>query len=87
MVNLFLLQGELGECRIRVGTLEKMLAQKELQLLDLQEHRGALQAERDGLKGELQDLRSQHCSALKEAQEQAHRMVVRGLPSLQVMFF
>lgn len=71
-----LLQGELGELKNRVGTLEKMLAQKELQLLDLQEHRGALQAERDGLKGELQHLRSQHCSALKKTQEQAHKMMV-----------
>lgn len=72
----FLLQGELEEHKIRVGTLEKMLAQKELQLLDLQEQRGALQAERDGLKGELQHLKTQHCKALSDAQEQAHRMVV-----------
>ncbi|XP_050931274.1 myosin-4 isoform X1 [Lates calcarifer] len=70
------LQVELGECKIRVGTLEKMLAQKELQLLDFQEQRGALQAERDELKGELQHLQSQHYRALKEAQEQARRMMV-----------
>ncbi|TMS03954.1 hypothetical protein E3U43_000843 [Larimichthys crocea] len=68
------LQDELGEYKIRVGTLEKMLAQKELQLLDLQETRATLQAERDGLRGELQHLKTQHCSALKEAQKQAKRM-------------
>lgn len=59
-----------------MGTLEKMLAQKELHLLDLQEQRGVLQAERDELKGELQHLRSQHNNALKEAREQAHKMIV-----------
>ena len=53
-----------------------MAAQKELQLLDLQEQRGLLQAERDELKGELQHLKSQHCRALKDAQEQAHKMIV-----------
>lgn len=73
------LQGELGECKIRVGTQEKMLAQKELQLLDLHEKHGALQAERDSLKGELQHLKTQHCSALKEAHEQAHRMMVNAV--------
>lgn len=54
-----------------------MLAKKELQLLDLQEQRGALQAERDGLKGELQHLKTQQGIALKEAQEKKHRMMVR----------
>ncbi|XP_031164738.2 trichohyalin isoform X2 [Sander lucioperca] len=73
------LQGELGECKIRVGTQEKMLAQKELQLLDLQEQRGALQAESDGLKGELQHLNTQHCNARKEVHEQAHRMMEAAL--------
>ncbi|XP_042277382.1 trichohyalin isoform X3 [Thunnus maccoyii] len=73
------LQGELGECKIRVGTLEKMVAQKELQLLDLQEQRGLLQAERDELKGELQHLKSQHYNALKEAREQAHKMIQAAL--------
>ncbi|XP_070821299.1 trichohyalin [Chaetodon trifascialis] len=69
------LQGELGECKTRVGTLEKMLAQRELQLLDVQEQRGTLQAERDGLKGELQHLKTQHCSALTEVQEQTQRLM------------
>ncbi|XP_059192770.1 trichohyalin [Centropristis striata] len=73
------LQGELGECTIRVSTQEKMLAQKELQLLDLQEQREALQAERDGLKGELQHLKTQHCNALKETQEQTHTMMEAAL--------
>lgn len=72
------LQSELGECTIRRGTLERMLAQKELQLLDLQEQHGALQVERDGLKGELQHLKTEHYSALKKAQEQTHRMMVSG---------
>lgn len=70
------LQGELEECRIRVGTQERMLAQKELQLLGLQEQREALQTERDGLKRELQHVKSQHCSALQKAQEQTQRVVV-----------
>ncbi|XP_034004398.1 trichohyalin isoform X2 [Trematomus bernacchii] len=68
------LRGELGECKVRVSTQEKMLAQKELQLLDLQEQRGALQAERDGLKGALKHLKTQHCNASKEAHQQAQRM-------------
>ncbi|XP_060895241.1 trichohyalin isoform X2 [Labrus mixtus] len=65
-----------GEYRIRVGTLEKMLAQRELQLLDLKEQHLVLKAERDGLKGELQRLQTLHSKALKEAQEQVHRMTV-----------
>ncbi|KAI3372856.1 hypothetical protein L3Q82_023299, partial [Scortum barcoo] len=73
------IEAELGECRIRAGTLEKMLAQKELQLLDLQERRRALQAETDGLKGALQHLKTQHCDALKKAQEQAHRVMEAAL--------
>ncbi|KAM7391992.1 hypothetical protein PAMP_022636 [Pampus punctatissimus] len=73
------LQGELGECNVRVGTLEKMLAQKELQLLDLQEEDKVLQAERDQLKGELQHLKTQHYNALKEAPERAHNMIEAAL--------
>ncbi|XP_041643373.1 trichohyalin [Cheilinus undulatus] len=69
-------EGELGECRIRVGTLEKMLAQRELQLLDLKEQHGALKEERNGLKGELQYLESRHSDELKEAKEQVQRMSV-----------
>ncbi|XP_047197299.1 centrosome-associated protein CEP250 isoform X2 [Hippoglossus stenolepis] len=70
------LQVELGEGKIRVGALEKKLAQKELQLLDFHEQHGALQTERDGLKGELQHLKTQHDKAVKEAQEQAYRSMV-----------
>ncbi|XP_075324983.1 uncharacterized protein LOC142382749 [Odontesthes bonariensis] len=70
------LQRELGECKIRVETLDEMLAQKELQVLDLQEHCGALQKERDGLKRELQHLKTQHCKELKEAQGQAHTLMI-----------
>lgn len=81
------LQGELGECKIRVATLERMLAQKELKLQDLQEQHGALQAERDGLKGELQHLETQHCSAMKEAQEQAHKAVVSAEESYYANIF
>lgn len=55
-----------------------MLAQKELQLLHLQEQYEALQAERDGLKGELEHLKTQHYEELKEAQEQAHMMMVNA---------
>ncbi|CAB1439409.1 unnamed protein product, partial [Pleuronectes platessa] len=70
------LQVELGEGKIRVGALEKRLAEKGLQLLDFQEKHGVLQAERDGLKGELHHLKNQQYKALKEAQEQANRLVV-----------
>ncbi|CAK6966516.1 trichohyalin isoform X4 [Scomber scombrus] len=73
------LQGELGECKIRVGTLEKMLAQKELQLLDLQEQRRVLQAARDDLRGELQHLKTQHYNALRDARGQAHKMIEAAL--------
>ncbi|XP_026178101.1 trichohyalin isoform X2 [Mastacembelus armatus] len=70
------LQAELGECKMRVGSLEKMLAQKELQLTDIQDHHRILQAEGDGLKGELQHLKIQHYKELKEAQEQAQLNMV-----------
>lgn len=72
------LEAELGECTARRGTLERMLAQKELQLLDLQEKRGALQAERDRLKEELNHVKAEHRSAVKDAQEQSHRLKVSG---------
>ncbi|XP_034548024.1 trichohyalin isoform X2 [Notolabrus celidotus] len=67
---------DLRESKIRVSTQEKMLAQKGLQFLDLKEQSGVLKAERDRLKGELQHLQTQHCNALKEAQEKVHRMTV-----------
>lgn len=70
------LQSELGECTAGRGALERMLAQKELQLLDLQEKRGAWQAERDRMKEELNNAKAQHRSAVKDAQEQSHRMKV-----------
>ncbi|XP_027888667.1 myosin-2 heavy chain isoform X1 [Xiphophorus couchianus] len=57
------LQHELGECRIKVGALGEMLAQKELQLTGLQEERDSLQVERDNLMRELQLYRE-----LEEAQ-------------------
>lgn len=56
--------------------MEQTLAQKELQLLELQGHQVALYAERDGLRGALQLLKSQHSSALKDAQEQTQRVMV-----------
>lgn len=70
------LRSELGECTTRKDVLEKTLAQKELQILDLQEQQGALSAERDGLRGALQLLKSQHSSVVKEAQEQTQRRMV-----------
>lgn len=70
------LQGELGECTMRKDTLERTLAKKELQLFEFQEQQRALQAERDGLKGALQLLKSQHSCVVKDAQEQTQRMVV-----------
>lgn len=81
------LQRDLGECKVRIDTLERMLAKKELQLLDLQEQFGALQAERDGLEGELQQLKTQQCTALKEAQEKPHRMMVRIYTNLSLLRF
>ncbi|XP_068461118.1 trichohyalin [Clinocottus analis] len=77
------LQGELGECQIRADTQEKMLAQKELQMLDLHEHCGALQAEQDGLRAELQHIQIQHLKALKEAHEKVHRMMEAALKQQQ----
>ncbi|XP_042074340.1 trichohyalin isoform X3 [Haplochromis burtoni] len=71
------LQGEVGEHKIRVVTLEKVLAHKELQLLDFQEQCSALQAERDGLKVEQQHLRMQHHKALKEVEEHAHSIMLK----------
>lgn len=55
-----------------------MLAQKELQLIDFQELHGSLQAERDGLKVELQHLKTKYYKMLKQAQEQAHRIMVNA---------
>ncbi|XP_029685433.1 myosin-2 isoform X2 [Takifugu rubripes] len=68
------LQGELGECTMKKDTLERTLAQKELQLLEFQEQQRALHAERDGLRGALQLLKSQHSCVVKDAQEQTQRM-------------
>ncbi|KAM3611317.1 uncharacterized protein V6R79_016547 [Siganus canaliculatus] len=73
------LQAELGESKVRVRTLEKMLDQKELRLQDLQKNREALQVERDGLKRELHHLQTQHCSALKQTQDQAHKAMEAAL--------
>lgn len=70
------LQGELGECTTKKDTLERTLAQKELQLLEFQEQQRALHAERDGLRGALQLLKRQHGCVVKDAQEQTQRMVV-----------
>lgn len=70
------LQSELGECTIQKDALEKTLAQKELQLLDLQKQHGALCTERDGLRGPLQLLKSQNSCVVKEAQEQNQRIMV-----------
>lgn len=72
------LRAELGECTARRGALERMLAQKELQQLDFQEKHGALQAERDRMKEELNYVKAQHRSAVKDAQEKSHRMKVSG---------
>lgn len=79
------MRGDLGECKVRVSTQEKMLAQKELQLLDGEEQRGALQAERDGLKGALKHLETQHCNASREAHQQAQTMVSVFFLSQQAM--
>ncbi|XP_068166920.1 golgin subfamily A member 6-like protein 22 [Antennarius striatus] len=73
------LQGELGECQIRMGSLERMVAQKELQLLELKESRAALREEGDRLKGELQHLKIHHTGALSEAGEQAQRITEAAL--------
>ncbi|MED6274318.1 hypothetical protein CHARACLAT_015156 [Characodon lateralis] len=72
-------QHEVEECRIRVGTQDKMLAQKELQLAGLQEKCETLQTERDNLKRKLQHLKSQHCRELEEAQEKAHAVMQQQL--------
>ncbi|MEQ2306624.1 hypothetical protein AMECASPLE_010109 [Ameca splendens] len=56
-----------------------MLAQKELQLVGLQEKCETLQTERDNLKRKLQHLKSQHCRELEEAQEKAHAVMQQQL--------
>lgn len=67
----------MGQCRLRVGALEEMLAQKEIQLQEVQEQRSISRAERDALSVELQRLRSQHSNDLKDTREQAHAAMVR----------
>ncbi|XP_031659913.1 trichohyalin isoform X2 [Oncorhynchus kisutch] len=74
------LQKELGESESRV---ERIVAQKELQLLGFQEERSALQAERDGLQGELRSLRKLHSISLRETQEQALTQTQRELEQLK----
>nr|XP_029493808.1 trichohyalin-like isoform X2 [Oncorhynchus nerka] len=74
------LQKELGESESRV---ESIVAQKELQLLGFQEERSALQAERDGLQGELRSLRKLHSISLRETQEQALTQTQRELEQLK----
>ncbi|XP_041757045.1 trichohyalin isoform X3 [Coregonus clupeaformis] len=74
------LQKELGESESRV---ERIVAQKELQLLGFQEESSALQAERDGLQEELQSLRKQHSISLRETQEQALTQTQRELEQLK----
>ncbi|XP_077942768.1 uncharacterized protein LOC120831214 isoform X3 [Gasterosteus aculeatus] len=71
------LQRELGECKVREGTQQQMLAQKELQMLDLHEELGASQAERGGLRGELQHMEVLQCKALEEAQEKSRGVVLK----------
>lgn len=79
------LKSELGECTMRNEALKKTLAQKELQLLDLREQQGALCLERDGLRGALQQLRGQHSSILKEAQEKTQKIMVTQIYKVKYM--
>ncbi|XP_017162407.1 uncharacterized protein LOC103470651 isoform X2 [Poecilia reticulata] len=68
------LQHKLGECRMEVGTLGEMLAQKELQLTGLQEERDSLQAERDDLMRELQLYRElEEAQAVTQQELSLHR--------------
>ncbi|XP_057687257.1 trichohyalin [Corythoichthys intestinalis] len=73
------LQGKLGACTVRVDALEKMLRQKERQLQDLQEQHAVLQTEGANLTRELEFIKSQNHSALKEARENAHTMMEAAL--------
>lgn len=74
------LQKELRVNESSVGSLERIAAQKELQLLAFQDERSALKS--DGLQGEFQNLREQHSIFLRETQEQALTQMVGGLGSL-----
>lgn len=65
-----------------MGIADKTLAQKELQLLDLQEQCGMLQAEKGELKRELEHLKNQYSKELKESQEQSHTVMVRAKLSI-----
>ncbi|CAL8342940.1 unnamed protein product [Lota lota] len=66
---------ELGECTVRLGSLEKIVAQKDLQIIGAQEDQSTLRAARDRLQGELQTMKLQHCKALSRAQVQVRKMV------------
>lgn len=48
-------------------------------MLDLHEELGASQAERGGLRGELQHMEVLQCKALEEAQEKSRGVVVRAV--------
>ncbi|KAG7480839.1 hypothetical protein MATL_G00060520 [Megalops atlanticus] len=67
------LQGKAEEQGGRAGSLEHILAQKELQLLAAQEEKTAMQAERERLEVELHSLKEEHSAKLTETREQAQR--------------
>ncbi|KAM6964969.1 uncharacterized protein FYW47_007311 [Aplochiton taeniatus] len=71
------LQKELEDCGARIGALERIVAQKELQLLGFQEERSALETEKDALQGEIQALKAKHVLSLKEARDEAERETKR----------
>ncbi|KAG5840327.1 hypothetical protein ANANG_G00187630 [Anguilla anguilla] len=67
------LQGRLGEHGGRVGALERLLAQQEVQQQEAQEQLGALQEEKRSLEAQLLSQREEHLAELRETQEQARR--------------
>ncbi|XP_030214317.1 trichohyalin isoform X4 [Gadus morhua] len=64
------LRGQLVECKERLGSLEKIVAQKDLQIICAQEVQEALRAARNSLQGELQTMTLQHCKVGKMVAEE-----------------
>ncbi|XP_056448764.1 trichohyalin-like [Gadus chalcogrammus] len=64
------LRGQLVECKERLGSLEKIVSQKDLQIICAQEVQETLRAARNSLQGELQTMTLQHCKVGKMVAEE-----------------
>ncbi|XP_055017435.1 myosin-7 [Boleophthalmus pectinirostris] len=66
------LKGALEGSQLTVGTLEKILCEKELQLQELHKLHREEQSLREQGQSQLQQLKTQHYTALREARKHAH---------------